>query len=513
MRVGIIVVSECLQNNTHTKVWLFCNSYLYDILGIMPHTQAVHLVTGATGFVGIALTNLLLSRGKRVRVMIRDQKRANDFSRRGIEVVIGDLNNHDAMAEAVKDVSVIFHIAALFRQAGLPETEFHRVNVEGTRNLLDRAVEAKVEKVIHCSTVGVLGHIENPPANETTPYSPGDPYQRSKLEGEQLFLDYVRRGKIEGSVIRPAMIYGPGDSRTLKIFKPIAEGRFFYVGRGEALVHFVDVRDLAESFLLAAERPDVNGEVFIIAGETALPLKQLAEIIADLMGVKAPWLHLPVKPMQALGSLCEAICTPLHLNPPIFRRRVDFFTKDRSFDISKARTKLGYSPSRSLVQELADIINDYVKTGAIDATRIERPSIMLRSIDGQIRAWKEGDRPIYGWSTDQVSGKTSHALLHTTFPTDLSVINQQVLETGTWRGRLLHRNRAGKSVEVLSTWKMLTLPSNVDPLILEINNPATAVSNGPMGWMRTLQSAGGAIAFSSDALLSLFRTVMPLMEL
>ncbi len=440
--------------------------------------QVDFLVTGATGFTGSAVTDLLVSRGKKVRVLIRDASQSRSYLQRGIEVVVGDLNNEEAMKQAVAGVSTVLHIAALFRQAGLPASEFHRVNVDGTRNLLDRAVEAGVEKVIHCSTVGVMGHIASPPATEQTPFNPGDPYQQSKMEGEKLFLEYVKAGKIRGTVIRPAMIYGPGDTRTLKIFKPIAEGKFFFVGPGEALVHFIDVRDLAESFLLAAERNDVNGEVFIIAGETCLPLNELVSIISQLMGVQEPWLHLPVKPMQALGSICEAFCTPLRINPPIFRRRVDFFTKDRSFDISKAKERLGFKPTRALVQELSEIIDSYVKAGIINLASVRRHSVMLRTMCGKISVWEGDARSLYGWNKDQALGTISHSLLKTEFPMELGAINKTLTETGRWQGFLLHRDHRGQEVKVMSRWKLLSLPSNADPLILETNTLVVDSTNG-----------------------------------
>jgi len=301
------------------------------------------------------------------------------------------------------------------------------------------------------------------------------------------------------------MIYGPGDSRTLKLFKPISEGRFFYVGAGEASVHFIDVRDLAQSFLLAAENQNINGEIFIIAGETPLPLKNLAVTIAHLMGVREPWLHLPVKPMQALGSLCEAICKPFRINPPIFRRRVDFFTKSRSFDTSKASEMLRFKPSKSLIQELIEIIDSYVRLGMIEEARIKRPSVMLRGMDGHIRVWDEGDRPIYGWSTEQAIGSVSHSLLKTEFPKDLNIINRILKESGSWSGPLLHRSRDGHTVEVQSKWKLLNLPSNNDDLILEINNPVKKdTSNTSVGsFISSL--IGSAAALAPDALEVAFR--------
>lgn len=323
------------------------------------------LVTGAAGFVGSALTSHLVSKGYSVRAMVRKPSDSEKVVKLGAEPVVADLNDVDSLSNAVSGIKQVFHIAALFRQANLPNSEFYRVNVEGTKNLLDLSVRAGVENFIHCSTNGVHGDIENPPGDENSPYLPGDHYQVSKLEGEKLVLAYVKEGKIKGSVIRPAMIYGENDSRFLKLFKGIAEKKFFYVGPGNALVHFIDVRDLAASFRLAAETRDANGEAFLIAGETCLPLNQAVRKIANLLSVPEPWLHLPLKPMQTIGTICETICAPLHINPPIYRRRVDFFVKNRSFDCTKAKRVLGFKPAQKFEDELKDIIGSYIKSGAI----------------------------------------------------------------------------------------------------------------------------------------------------
>lgn len=321
------------------------------------------LVTGAGGFVGGALVEALLARGVRVRAMVRSLSRIGSLKGLPVELVTADLHDAESLRRVVKGVRKVYHIASIFRQAGLPESEFHDANATGTTRLLDACIEAGVERVIHCSTVGVLGHIDHPPANEDAPFNPGDMYQRSKMEGEKIALSYFREGKMRGVVIRPAMIYGPGDERTLKMFRMIAHRRFFFVGAGKALVHFVDVRDLAQAFILAMEKTDINGQVYIVGGRRALSLHEMVSIIASKLGVPPPRLHLPVRPMQMLGTLCEAVCTPLHLQPPIFRRRVDFYTKNRAFDCTRARQELGYEPAQSVEDEIQDIIADYRQRG------------------------------------------------------------------------------------------------------------------------------------------------------
>lgn len=319
----------------------------------------IFLVTGAAGFVGSAVTRALLEQGTRVRALVRGAEQAAELESRGIEAVTGDLRDAETLRRAVRGVTGVYHIAALFRQANQPVQAYHEVNAEGTRRLFEAACDAGVRRVVHCSTIGVLGDVKEIPATETTPYNPGDPYQHSKMAGEQIALGFLRDGRLSGSVIRPAMIYGPGDTRHRKLFRMVARKCFFFVGRGDGWVHFIDVRDLARAFLTAMGRDDLDGEIFIIAGRRPLRLRAFTDIVARQLGVPPPWLCLPVKPVQALGSLCESICRPLGIHPPLFRRRVDFFTKHRVFDTAKARERLGFEPAQDVEGEVADILADY----------------------------------------------------------------------------------------------------------------------------------------------------------
>jgi nucleoside-diphosphate-sugar epimerase len=321
------------------------------------------LVTGAGGYVGQELVRQLLARGTPVRAMVRDPSQVDALRQMGAEVVIADLQDETTLPNAVQGVSHVYHIASLFRAAGPPESVFHDINALGTRRMLDASIAAGVRRFVHCSTGGVLGNIENPPGDENTPYNPGDAYQRTKLEGEKIAMEYFRSGKIRGVVIRPAMIYGPGDRRNLKLFRMVSRRQFFFVGDGRTKVHFVDVRDLARAFILAMDKEHLNAEVYLVAGATAVSQKGIAGLIAQEAGVKPPWIHLPVKPMQWLGSACEAICRPIGIEPPIFRRRVDFFTKHREFNWAKARRELGYEPAQSLEMEIRELTRWYKENG------------------------------------------------------------------------------------------------------------------------------------------------------
>ncbi len=322
------------------------------------------LVTGANGYVGQVIVEQLAQKGIPVRAMVRDLTKSNELQKLpGVEIVVGDIRNLDDLKKACQGVYGIFHIAAIFRQANFPESVFYDINAQGTKNVFEVAIQSGVKRIVHCSTGGVLGHISNPPGNENSPYNPGDMYQRSKLEGEKIAMQYFKDGKMGGVVIRPAMIYGPGDTRNLKLFKMIAHNRFFYVGDGKTHVHFVDVRDLARAFLLAMEKENVNAQIYHIPGEKAVPLKVMVELIANHLKVSKPWIHLPVKPIQLLGTLCETICVPFGIQPPLYRRRVDFFTKNRHFDGSKAQKELGYQPAQKFESEVVEATDWYKQHG------------------------------------------------------------------------------------------------------------------------------------------------------
>jgi len=324
------------------------------------------LVTGATGFTGRVLARRLAQDGAQVRVIVRDAARWRpEDDQPAIEVVEGDICDQQAVSDAMRGVETVYHLAALYRVAGVPDQAYWDVHVTGTANLLEAARAAGVGRFVHCSTVGVHGHVEEPPADETYRVAPGDEYQRSKLEGERLALRCHRETGFPVAVIRPTAIYGPGDRRLLKLFRLAAMHPRVMLGSGSIYYHMVHVDDLVDGFLLAADAEAAVGEVFIVGGEEVLTLNQLLDRVAGTLGCSGRTLHLPARPVQLLGSMCEAICRPLGLTPPLYRRRVDFFTKSRAFCIDKAKRVLGYRPKVALQEGLAGTAASYRALGLI----------------------------------------------------------------------------------------------------------------------------------------------------
>jgi dihydroflavonol-4-reductase len=306
------------------------------------------LVTGATGFTGGHLAATLAARGDEVRALVRPKSRArfdaSTLPSLGVSAAEGDLADLDSVRRATAGAEVVYHIAATYREAGQPDAAYRRVNVEGTRNVLVASRDAGVRRVVHCSTGGVHGHIANPPANEDAPFNPGDVYQQTKLDAEKAARELGGSTGLDVVVVRPIGIYGPGDTRFLRMFRGIARGRFPLLGSGRPFYHLTFIDDLIEGFWLSGTVPAAAGRTYILAGPRYTTLETLIEMVAKELGVEPPRWHWPVWPFWTAGLLCEMVCIPLGIEPPLYRRRVDFYTKSRAFDTTRAHTELGFAP-------------------------------------------------------------------------------------------------------------------------------------------------------------------------
>jgi nucleoside-diphosphate-sugar epimerase len=322
------------------------------------------LVTGGTGFTGQALCARLLRDGWSVSSFVRASSRVESLRRMGVECLEVDIGDPEQVMRAYQPVDAVFHVAAQYRTETPDRSAFTRINVDATRNLLDAARAKGVGRFVHCSTGGVHGHIEHPPADEDYRTQPNDHYQVSKWEGEQLARRYFAEG-LPGAVIRPAAIYGPGDLRFLKLFKAVQKGLFVMVGDGTPHYHLVYIDDLVEGFLRAATRPEAIGQVYIIAGPRSVMVRDLVDQVADTLGCARPRLRVPHWPVHVAAVACEALCKPFGIPPPLYPRRVEFFVMQRSFTTTKAQRELGYVPQVDNLQGLAETARWYREQGLI----------------------------------------------------------------------------------------------------------------------------------------------------
>jgi nucleoside-diphosphate-sugar epimerase len=301
------------------------------------------LVTGATGFTGSVLVRRLAAQGADVRAIARASSDLSPLADLKIAWFRGDVYDPAVVAAACEGVAYIFHVAAAFRVSGMADSVYRDIHVTSTQLLAEAALKQPgFRRFVHISTVGVHGHIEHPPADETAPFHPGDIYQQTKAEAETWLHGFAAEHRLPYAVIRPAAIYGPGDTRLLKLFRMAMRPLLVLLGHGRGLYHLIHVEDLVGAMLLAATSPAALGQAFICGSPHSMTLEAIGRVAAAALGHKVRVLRVPAWPVFMLADLCEAVCRPLRLKPPLYRRRVAFFTKDRSFDTRKLRDVLGY---------------------------------------------------------------------------------------------------------------------------------------------------------------------------
>ena len=303
------------------------------------------LVTGATGFTGRVVTRKLVEHGARVRAIARQSSKLGDLEELDIQWFRGEVYDPATVKSACHGVQYIFNLAAAFREVKESDDAYRKVHLDATQ-LLAYEVEASdsFECFVHVSTVGVHGHVDIDRADEDYRFDPGDGYQRTKLEGEQWIQQYATEKNIPFSIIRPAPIFGPGDLRLLKLFRMINKGYLLILGKGKCIYHLVHVDDLSNVILLAGITPAARSEIMIGASEDPIPLVDMAHIIKEKINLKKlRVIRLPLWPFYLASDVFKVICKPLGIQPPIYRRRVDFYTKDRKFTNAKVKRLLDYT--------------------------------------------------------------------------------------------------------------------------------------------------------------------------
>lgn len=302
-------------------------------------------ITGGTGFTGAALAFRLLHDGHKVTVLDKNPGLVLDqLRKKGTDVVLGSVAERDAVRKGITGAEIVMHLAAAFRETGAPDSLYKSVNVDGTRIVVEEALKQGVRKFVYCSTQGVHGHIENPPGDENSPIAPADYYQQTKYEGEVVMRE-LAEGRLEYVIIRPTAIYGPGDpERFLMIYKRVKKGRFPMFGKGRTFYHPVYIDNLVDAFLLSMKPGVGAGEAYIIGDEEYFSIEELVARVGRAIDVKVSIPHFPIWPLIVAGHVCEKLCKPFGVNPPIFPRRVDWFRQVRAFRIDKAKRDLGYQP-------------------------------------------------------------------------------------------------------------------------------------------------------------------------
>jgi nucleoside-diphosphate-sugar epimerase len=322
------------------------------------------LVTGATGFLGSALVTALIAQQQTVRVLVRDERKAREQLSAAVNIVQGEITDVEQVRRAVDGVTIIYHLVGRLYHPSVPTALYQQTHVEGTRILLQACQgQQQLQRIVHCSTTGVHGVTGKTPAAEEAPFAPTNPYEATKLEGELLALKAYKEQGLPVSVVRPGLVYGPGDLHLLGFFASIKKGLFRVIDGGKALLHPVYIDDMTAAFLLCAQCPQAIGRSYNIAGQGPVTIRELATAIAHSMGRELPAGTIPLW-LANLASDIFALLPGLQgERAPLTHSRVAFLTNSRVYSIQRAQQELGYAPHMVLEQGMKRTALWYQKHG------------------------------------------------------------------------------------------------------------------------------------------------------
>jgi nucleoside-diphosphate-sugar epimerase len=311
------------------------------------------LITGGTGFIGSRLALNSIERGHNVVVLgqtntTAEKENIASLEAAGVKVIYGAVTDKDIISEAVNGCDMVFHLAAAQHEANVPDQYFYDVNVEGTRNVIDASIQFGVKRFLHGSTIGIYGSAMNGVIDENTSPSPNNIYGVTKLKGEQLALTYA--DKIPLTVIRISETYGDGDRRLLKLFKAIKKQLFFMIGNGKNIHQLIHVNDLIDGMYQAIENDVAIGEVFVLAGNEELSTNDMVKSISTAINKPQRKFSSPLWPFLIAAIILEKTLSPLGIQPPLHRRRLDFFRKSFFFSQEKTKNLLGFTPKINFEQ-------------------------------------------------------------------------------------------------------------------------------------------------------------------
>ncbi len=314
------------------------------------------LVTGASGFLGGRLAQMLVERGDAVRVLARASSDLRHLSQLQIQVERGDLGDAAALDLAMRGVRVVYHCAACSTDWA-PLAAYRAANVAGTQNLLDAAVRARtVERFLHVSTTDVYGYPRVPCDESAAMRDVGLPYNRTKIQGEEAVWRTHRERGLPVTVVRPATIYGPrGKDFVVEIATLLRQRLMLLIDGGRARGGFTYVDNVATAMMQAAMHPATLGRAYNISDGAGTTWREYTNALADALGYRRPWLSLPFRVALPLGAAMEVPFGLLRAKtrPLLTRHAVHLLGQDQEFPTIRAREEFGFAPQVPLAEGIA----------------------------------------------------------------------------------------------------------------------------------------------------------------
>ena len=311
------------------------------------------LITGATGFIGSHLVGELLEKKEKVRVLVRKTSRTERLEKLGVEICYGSLEDIDSLIKATKNIETVYHLAAMLGSPEITYNQLYEVNVKGTENLIKACTKNKAKRFVYISSVAAMGPTKNM-ADETTKCNPNTDYDKTKYFSELA----VKKSELDWTIIRPTMVYGPGEIKNkAKMFRLIQKGFFAIIGNGKNLMSLVYVDNLIKGIILAGESKSSVKQTYIISDRNPYTMNEFVTAIARQEKVRTPF-HIPVW-LAYLGAFCFRIISFFGIPQLLSVDRIKNMTMNHSFNISKAINELGYNPNISLEEGIKKTVQWY----------------------------------------------------------------------------------------------------------------------------------------------------------
>jgi nucleoside-diphosphate-sugar epimerase len=306
------------------------------------------LITGATGFIGSHIVKSLVSKGHKVRTLVRKSSDTSDIKGPGVDLAYGDITDPESLTVAVKGMDAVIHLAAMVSDFG-PYKDFIALNIDGVKNILNAAKDEGVSRFVHFSTNDVLGiHKGGVLVNDSFPYKKtGYPYPDTKIEGEKIVFDYYEKFGLPVSVIRPSWVYGPGDRTFIpEVVDAMRTRMMIYFGDKKNTISLNYIDNLTDAVLLLLERPEAVGEAFIANDDHPVTWEWLVKKLADGLDLKLPKITLPFGLAMWIARVVEFVFKLLRIKsrPPLTTYAINICGSNMVYSASKMKDVLGYEP-------------------------------------------------------------------------------------------------------------------------------------------------------------------------
>lgn len=322
-----------------------------------------YLVTGANGFIGSHIVDSLVTKRKRVKILIRKNSNINNIEEhirnKSIEIVYGDLRDKESLKKALDECTIICNSGAL-TDLSASHKDLFDVNVHSLKTMLELASKRPISRFVQISSIGAFDK-HHSVINERTPLNPINSYELSKVEGERIALSFFKEKRLAVTILEPSAVYG----RRVNIGFPymlevLRKEMMRYPVNENNLLNLVYVTDVVEAIELAIEKEKAIGERFIIGGEKSYTYKEIVEAAAYELGIPPPTKHIPLSIAKSFVFVNQCISKIRKRKPELVTNYFDYITTDMNIDITKARTILGFKPKVELKEGMREMVDWYL---------------------------------------------------------------------------------------------------------------------------------------------------------